>query len=122
MVRLIYRFSKSFVLTEETKCLWRLEQDNTLPHLVKPVREMLVKEKVNLIAHPPWSPDLNAIEKIWSWLKDYVNVETYENCQELTNAVQKIWKSLTIDPMNKTIDHQMKIIPKILENGGKYAK
>lgn len=101
---------------------WRLEQDNARPHLVKPVKDLLTAKKVSLVEHPAWSPDLNPIEKIWGWLKDCVNVVTYKNCDELVEAVNKVWNSLTLDRMNKVIDHQMTIIPKILENNGSYVK
>jgi len=100
---------------------WRFVHDNARPHIIKEVRDLFAKEKVHLIDHPPWSPDLNAIEKLWNWLKDIVNMEEYENCDKLEAAIKKVWSKLMPARINKVIDHQIKNVAKVLENDGKYA-
>ena len=43
--------------------------DNMRSHHVKQVREILNDARINLLYLPPYSPDLNPIEEMWSKLK-----------------------------------------------------
>ena len=48
---------------------WRLMQDNAPCHRARIVKEFLRRNEVQFIDWPPYSPDLNPIENIWSWMK-----------------------------------------------------
>lgn len=55
--------------------------DNLPAHKVKIVRELIEEQGARLIYLPPYSPDLNPIEKCWSKIKTYlraVKARTYE--------------------------------------------
>lgn len=43
--------------------------DNMHSHYAKAVKQLLDSTKVNYLYLPPYSPDLNSIEKMWSKLK-----------------------------------------------------
>jgi transposase len=43
--------------------------DNASFHRKKKLRELAEKSKCDVLFLPPYSPDLNPIEKFWAWLK-----------------------------------------------------
>jgi transposase len=43
--------------------------DNASIHKRKEIREAIKKAGCHLVYQPPYSPDLNPIERFWSWLK-----------------------------------------------------
>ena len=59
--------------------------DNMRSHHAKAVKQLLDSTKVNYLYLPPYSPDLNPIEKMWSKLKAFLRkkYELHRNCQQL---------------------------------------
>ena len=51
--------------------------DNARSHIYKNV-ELWKDENVPLIDHPPYSPDINAIQFVWKYLKDYIKKNNLE--------------------------------------------
>jgi transposase len=43
--------------------------DNAASHRADSTRELLRENKVKIIKHPPYSPDLNPIEHVWAKMK-----------------------------------------------------
>ena len=61
--------------------------DNAAIHKSPKVRELIEKAGCNLIYLPPYSPDLNPIEKYWANMKEWIK----QNITEITNT----WDALT---------------------------
>ena len=57
---------------------------------------------------PPTSPDLSAIELIWSIIKGMLNMFPPKTLEELKQGIQRIWDSITPDVCNKIINHSKK--------------
>ncbi len=51
---------------------WRLVHDNPRIHTSFITQNFLEESGVKVIQHPPYSPDLNPIEKVWGYLKSKV--------------------------------------------------
>lgn len=66
--------------------------DNARFHKSKKAKEMIEAAGCTLIFLPPYSPDLNPIEKFWSWLKKQIK-EFVSSCKTLQEAVIKAFKS-----------------------------
>ena len=58
-----------------------------------------------LMSHPPYSPDLNPIEKVWAWLKRKVVKESPTSKKELIETIEEAWIDLSLDFINNFISH-----------------
>ena len=72
-------------------------QDNVPPHINKASMEDFHQRKVNPISLPAYSPDLNPIEMVWNWMKDWIQdscEDTPSSYDALRQAVQEAWESV----------------------------
>lgn len=61
--------------------------DNLRVHHVAPVRELIEQAGCRLVYLPPYSPDLNPIEMVWSKLKAYLRKRAERSTQRVRRAV-----------------------------------
>ena len=94
--------AERFVEYLKTKLLPTLSEadiivmDNMRSHHAKAVKQLLDSSKVTYLYLPPYSPDLNPIEKMWSKLKAFLRKEKIRMASELPSAISKGF--LTIRP------------------------
>ena len=81
-------------------------QNGALDHKEGKTQTEIERRKMSKIFWPPYSPDLNLIEKIWDWMKDYIDDNFPERMTyaQLRVAVREAWDSITIDQLNQLID------------------
>ncbi len=94
--------------------------DNARPHTSKITQEFLESKSANVITHPPYSPDLNPIEKVWAFLKNMVSYTEYNNIDELVSAIESSWNFIKVEHLRSFIRHHQEKLPKILEMQGEY--
>ena len=63
--------------------------DNLPAHKVSGIKELIEARGAKLIYLPPYSPDLNPIEKCWSKIKTYLRKATARTRAELEKALQE---------------------------------
>jgi transposase len=71
--------------------------DNLSSHRVSGVREKIEKCKARLLYLPPYSPDLNPIEKAWSKLKQGLRSLKARSKEALEQAISQLLPSITPD-------------------------
>jgi len=55
-----------------------------------------VPENITLLPLPPYSPELNPIERLWSWLKSHqLSNRVYADYDDLLNSGTAAWNTLT---------------------------
>ena len=69
--------------------------DNLSAHKVEDVRTLIQKRGAELIYLPPYSPDLNPIEKAWSKLKDLLRAAKARTQQSLEQAITELLPKIT---------------------------
>lgn len=80
--------------------------DNARIHHAKLVQPFLeqMKDRIELMFLPPYSPELNLIEGLWGWLKKYVvNNVFFKTLSEVRSTIQKFISHINKVP-TKTID------------------
>jgi transposase len=71
--------------------------DNLSTHLMDEVRERIEAAGAELIYLPPYSPDLNPIEKGWSKLKQLLAASKARSVKALDQAIETLLPQITAD-------------------------
>ena len=69
--------------------------DNLSTHKVQQVRQRIEAAKAELLYLPPYSPDLNPIEKAWSKLKHRLGSSKPRSVAALDDAIEKLLPEIT---------------------------
>ena len=69
--------------------------DNMRSHHAKAVKEVLDASGIRYLYLPPYSPDFNPIEKMWSKLKAYLRKAKVRTLSGLPDAVEVAFSSVT---------------------------
>ena len=71
--------------------------DNLSTHKVRGVRERIEACRAELLYLPPYSPDLNPIEKAWFKLKQFLRAAKARTAEALDQAISEALKTITAD-------------------------
>jgi transposase len=82
-----------------------LVMDNLSSHKVAGVREMIERTGAKLMYLPPYSPDLNPIENIWSKIKQKLRSIGARTFEALLDAISEAFKSVTSEDCRGAIRH-----------------
>jgi transposase len=79
-----------------------LLHDNARPHIHSDVINHLTEEGINIMPHPPYSPDLAPCDY---WLNDHIkrNLINHPNEKSLALAVSKVVKNIPEEEYKKTL-------------------
>lgn len=97
----------------------KLLHDNARPHDNKEVEDYLRQEHVQLMPHPPYSPDLAPSDY---WLNDYLkrNLKDQNNANSLHNSVANLVFSIPENEYKKTFDRLIDRMTLCIKNKGDY--
>ncbi len=99
---------------------WRLVHDNARIHKAHHTQDFLIDNDIKTLDHPPYSPDLNPIEKVWGYLKKKVMVKVYNNINEVIEAIRKEWHAIPLEHLENYIDGHISNISRVIEEEGKF--
>lgn len=72
-----------------------LVMDNLSAHKVAGIRELIEARGAQLVYLPPYSPDLNPIEKAWSKFKQFLRAAKARTAEALDQAITEALKTIT---------------------------
>jgi transposase len=74
-------------------------QDGAPGHGASATKEKIWELGIQMIYWPPFSPDLNPIETVWNWIKDYLQANYPDRMtpSELRIVLEEAWESVPID-------------------------
>jgi transposase len=106
----------------------RLMQDGASGHRAEATALELKERGVKKIFWPLYSPDLNPIETVWDWMKNYIQ-EQYPQYEKgrisydiLRKVVKEAWDSISIEQLNELIDSMYQRCQDVIDAEGKYIK
>ncbi|CAF1519695.1 unnamed protein product [Rotaria sordida] len=68
--------------------------------------------------YPSVSPELNAIEPVWGWMKHFIESRRPKTQKQLENLVLKAWQQIPISIIQRYIDHIRVIVHQIIVADG----
>ncbi len=81
--------------------------DNLSAHKVQGVRELLQARGAEVLYLPPYSPDLNPIEKAWAKIKQYLRSTQARSQQDLDQGITEALALITADNAQAWFRHSM---------------
>jgi transposase len=81
--------------------------DNLSSHKVNGVSELIASRGAEVLYLPPYSPDLNPIEKAWSKIKQYLRSTRARTKEELDNGITEALALITPDNAQAWFRHSM---------------
>jgi histone-lysine N-methyltransferase SETMAR len=98
-----------------------LHHDNASPHKAEVVTSYLKRERVQLLPHPPYSPDLAPCDFfLFPRIKKELGGRKFENVENLARAVQAVSDSIPKDEYYKVFQSWQKRLKRCIEVGGEY--
>lgn len=97
----------------------KLLHDNARPHAKEEVIDYIKAEKLQIMPHPPYSPDLAPCD---FWLNDYIkrHLSDQTNEDSLFKEVTKILKNIPEKEYKKTFQKLLERIQLCIKNKGEY--
>ena len=100
-------------------------QDNASGHAAKATIAEMQRRGIRLVEWPPYSPDLNPIETVWDWMKDWID-DRYEGIKltypRLRSAVNEAWDAVPADYLSQLIDEMPARCQAVIDAKGKITK
>jgi transposase len=99
-------------------------QDNAPAHKSVYTRQELAERGIQPMIWPPYSPDLNLIEHVWAWMKDYIAKNYAKNLSDndLINAIETAWRAVPESFLESLIDSMEARVAWVLDNQGGHSK
>lgn len=94
--------------------------DNAPIQTAKIVQEYLDTRDVHLPIVPPYSPELNPIEKIWGIMSSRMSVVRPQSRDEMVDQIQQVWESISLQEIRNTIDELSVVKQKIIDANGSH--
>jgi transposase len=102
-----------------TSSRFQFMHDNAAPHKAAYTRNWLVNFGVNVLPdYPPYSPELNPIEHVWSWMAAFVNGEGPTDQRSLERAVELAWQEIPQSRIQACIEHLPAVCRQVIDAGG----
>ena len=62
-------------------------------------RALAVPETITLVVLPPYSPELNPVERVWLYLRErFLSLRLFETTDAIIDACCDAWNRLTAEP------------------------
>jgi transposase len=100
-------------------------QDSAPAHAAKGIIQDLRERGIICLRWPSFSPDLNPIEMVWNWMKDWIQ-ERYEdtltNYDDLRAAVRAAWEAVPVSYLQELLESMPARCQAVIDADGKHTK
>lgn len=86
------------------------------------MKKYLVDNSIYTMEWPPYSPDMNPIENIWSIMKHKVRQSNPETIQQLERQIQIAWEDISNDVIQNLIDSMSNRCAAVIKANGGHTK
>ena len=92
--------------------------DNDPKHKSKLVTENLAERNINVLDHPPQSPDFNPIEHFWDEIGRQVQKRHVSNRKRLKKEIEAVWETLLPETTQKLVESISRRLAEVIKNNG----
>ena len=75
--------------------------DNASWHKTLAVKEYCEKNKITLLFLPPYSPEYNPIERVWSFLKSKIKQKFFQTAEKFKSFVFDLFENINVTDLDK---------------------
>jgi len=101
-------------------------QDNAPGHAAADTRREFALRAIQTISWPPFSPDLNPIETIWCWMKDWIEDcygdEHKPSYDRLRQWVKEAWEAIPEELLQELLASMPARMEAVIQAAGMYTK
>lgn len=103
------RFFQKIEEAYSNKCKIHVFCDNAPYYRNKAVKQYLETSKISLHFLPPYSPNLNPIERLWKWMKERIIYNTYyEHFEDFKEAILGFFAVLSSVPAESILGQSLR--------------
>ena len=103
MTKIDFRGYCSEILIPELKIGSTLILDNLSSH--KDIEDLFLEKGINVLYLPPYTPEYNPIEMMWSKIKNYLRKNRSKNLDGLKEIITKAYSTISIDDIKGWFNH-----------------
>ena len=103
MTKIDFRGYCSEILIPELKIGSTLILDNLSSH--KDIEDLFLEKGINVLYLPPYTPEYNPIEMMWSKIKSYLRKKTSLTLKDLKENITKAFDTITIEDIKGWFNH-----------------
>lgn len=98
------------------------QQDNAPCHTSRETKKWLQENRIEVMAWPAYSPDLNPIENLWGIMTQHVYAggRQFDDVHELRKAVEAAWDAVTKEQLDTLVKSMRRRCVKVLQYQGGY--
>ena len=98
-----------------------LHHDNAAPHAAEVVTKYLKRERVDILPHPPYSPDLAPCDFfLFPKIKKELKNKKYDNVENLSRAVQSITSHIEKEEYHRCFENWQRRLQLCIDHDGYY--
>ena len=100
-------------------------QDSAPAYAVRGTIQDLQERGVICIQWPSFSPDLNPIEMVWNWMKDWIQEHYDDNLHgydQLREAVTAAWNAVPEDYLNELLEQMPARCQAVIDANGMHTR
>lgn len=114
-------------MAEHANSRYIFMQDNAPSHHSYETKINLLNRGIRWVQHPPYSPDLNLIEHVWSWMKNWIQKHYWEaryrvdklSLQQLREILWDAWEAVPESYIQSLYDSWWRRCQAVIDaNGG----